>query len=1507
MAEDSEVVGDPYWREDQPAETEEIFLVQEALLVGKLEELTREERLWPEPWNSLVVRDTTLSDAERLHYLRGTLKGDAAKLLRNLPVREENFEAAWKLLEDRYDNQRLSVKALMAAIFGLPSLTRESGPDLKDFYYTLCDSVEALAALKRPYDASGDWLVHLVIERLDPQSRREWETQLGKTKTPSTFQQLKDFLEGRVNTVEALEEQRGGPAGKSTKLPGTQRNAKVHQVSKSKGSSDQCSLCGASHFILFCADYKAKGPKERKEVLLAKRLCFNCLGRHRVADCKCDKRCQECQQRHHTSIHEATSIRAPAETSEVSVNLGKSRTKESLPRAAVCFPPVLLATARIVVRSRDGEPRLVRALIDQGSEVSLATEALVQLLRLPRRPSNIHLIGIGNQRKERVRGSIQLEFTPHGGDGSRQITTALVLPRITAYSPQVKQSINVWTHLQGLPLADPDFTAGTQIDVLLGADVYSMILEDGVRKGQEGEPIAQKTTLGWIISGLATTANPDIPRASNGLVTLKCTMEDDLVPMVQRFWEQEEVRVTTTFNAEDQECEDYFATTHQRLPSGRYMVRLPFKETQGLGESRAGAVRMLQRMEAKSSRNTAFKEAYQSFLREYEELRHMSKTDKLCPDGESYYLPHHGVLKENSTTTKLRVVFNGSYATSSGKSLNDLLMVGPNLLPGLLRVLLRWRVHRICLTADIEKMFRQIIMHPDDRRFQRLLWRRQEDEAISDYELNTVTYGLACAPYLAIRTLRQLAQDERSRFPRAAAILERDVYMDDVLTGADGKEEARKIQEELCLLCRAGGFNLRKWVSNSPTLLKELPGEEVPSAVNWEEGTLHTALGVHWNVREDEFRVRVVEDHATPVVTRRTVLSRIARIFDPLGFLAPVTVTAKIFLQSLWLLKIDWDTTLPPAAGREWTQYVADLPSLAEVRVPRWLGLHPRVKHLELHGFADASERAFAAVVYLRVVDDDDHAQAHLITSKTKVAPLQRVTLPRLELCAAALLSRLVTVTKGAMEWDSVPTHLWSDSRIVLDWIRGHPSRWKTYVANRVADIQRELPEARWHHVAGSENPADCASRGLPPNQLPSFDLWWRGPAWLTGPPHWLNDTTNQEEVTDLEARVVSNLATSDKEVAHNYLLNAYSSIQRLLRITAWCLRWTTHRSPRGGRDPCLSPAEVEAARARWIRVIQRQEFREDCHQLLQGTPLTSRSKLLRLTPFLDSQGLLRVGGRLKHAALASWEKHPIILPKEGHFTELLIDEAHRRTLHGGTQLTLAALRQRYWILQGRQRVKAHIHRCVTCLRWRASPGQQLMGNLPAYRVTPARPFLQVGLDYAGPFTLLASRGRGQRTHKGYVAVFVCLTTRAAHLEVVSDYSTEAFLAALRRFTARRGLCSTIHSDRGTNFVGAARELRDNLEPLRSTSEVMQAHLLGDGITWRFNPPAAPHFGGIWEAAVKATKHHLRRVVGDQHLTYEEMTTLLAQIEACLNSRPLQPLSDDPGDVTALTPGHFLI
>ncbi|XP_011261040.2 uncharacterized protein LOC105254185 [Camponotus floridanus] len=620
---------------------------------------------------------------------------------------------------------------------------------------------------------------------------------------------------------------------------------------------------------------------------------------------------------------------------------------------------------------------------------------------------------------------------------------------------------------------------------------------------------------------------------------------------------------------------------------------------------------------------------------------------------------------------------------------------------------------------------------------------------------------------------------------------------------------------------------------------------------------------------------------------------------------------AKILIQSAWLRKLDWDTPLPSADALAWRTMLSQLPHLNEIRISRWLGSDDPESRVELHGFADASERGYAAVVYLRS-STERGTTLHLLNAKGKVAPLKPVSLPRLELCAAALLANLVFHTRTLLSLSSAPVFLWSDSKVTLHWIHGYASRWKTYVANRVSQIQERLPEAQWRHVPGKDNPADCASRGVLPSDLVGHLLWWTGPSWLQeDEARWPSDDGALPDADLPEQRTVASLAAAVEVISEPDFLLRFSSLHRLLRVTAWCLRW---RRPgiRRTRDSArtalsLDPHEIEDALLRWVRVAQTLHFHSELTALGKGRALPPRSPLTRLNPFLDGSGVMRVGGRLKHAILSHDERHPIVIPPGSNLTRLLVDSCHRRSLHGGVQLTLGLLRQRVWIPRGRAVVKRAIHRCVVCTRWRAVAPQPLMGNLPRARVTPARPFLHTGVDYAGPILIRTSRGRGHRASKGFISVFVCLSTKAVHLEAVTDYTAEAFLAAFRRFVSRRGLCTEVFSDCGTNFVGADRELREMFRASSSDGRRIAHVTASDGVRWRFNPPAAPHFGGLWEAAVKSTKHHLRKVIGDATLTYEEMATLLSEVEACLNSRPLQPLTDDPDDLTALTPGHFLI
>lgn len=631
-------------------------------------------------------------------------------------------------------------------------------------------------------------------------------------------------------------------------------------------------------------------------------------------------------------------------------------------------------------------------------------------------------------------------------------------------------------------------------------------------------------------------------------------------------------------------------------------------------------------------------------------------------------------------------------------------------------------------------------------------------------------------------------------------------------------------------------------------------------------------------------------------------------------------------MQDLWTTELGWDDPLPENLETRWRDVLEKMQSATGIAIPRWLGLTSTMLAVELHAFSDASHAAPGAVIYLRVMNDFNDIRISLVSAKTKVAPRKRdpaaaqpsrsvrITTPRLELAAAVLLVRHLSHIRKVLNLHNIPVHLWTDSTTTMYWIKGNPSHWKDFVRNRVALIQKTIPDAHWHHVAGEENPADYASRGLTPQQLAGARLWWEGPAWLKQHSRFwpstmpaLNDSDDLEE----RKRVVATV-TLDPTAQLWDLIQRFSTLTRLLRITALCVRAVTRfklgAQPATVAGP-LTPAELEAAKLYWVKATQRAYFAKEIQQLnaANHNGLPSSNALCKLTPKIDASGLLRVGGRLQNSLLDPDAKNPLILPRESELTTLIIRHTHQATLHGGTQVTLATIRQTYSIIGGRTPIRSFILRCVKCSRQRAITAQQLMGQLPSSRTQPSRPFSHSGIDYAGPMTLKTWRGRGAKTYKGYIALFVCLATSAIHLEIVTDYSAEAFIAAFKRFTGRRGICLTLTSDCGTNLVGADAELRRLFSASSAELGRLATLLANDNTEWRFNPPSAPHFGGKWEAGVKSVKFHLKRVIGDATLTYEEYSTLLIQIEAVLNSRPLCPLSDDPTDVDALTPGHFLI
>lgn len=567
-----------------------------------------------------------------------------------------------------------------------------------------------------------------------------------------------------------------------------------------------------------------------------------------------------------------------------------------------------------------------------------------------------------------------------------------------------------------------------------------------------------------------------------------------------------------------------------------------------------------------------------------------------------------------------------------------------------------------------------------------------------------------------------------------------------------------------------------------------------------------------------------------------------AGFFDPLGWASPVLIFGKVFIQDLWIAGLPWDEPLPPRLQSSWTSFAATLAELNALTLPCFVNFRG-AEGAEFHGFSDASSRAYAAAIYLRTTDAAGVRSANLLVAKTKVAPVKPVSIPRLELCGALLLARLLHSTAKSLALEEISVYAWTDSTVTLAWIRGHPSRWKPFVANRASEIQSLVPACSWNYVSTDANSADAATRGIKPKELAALDSWWFGPTWMAQLGlKSMESSPPTQGLEELEARAVVTYLARTSEEANDDILSRYSSLLKLLRVTSFCLRFINNsRRSNPRRSAFLSRDELEAARIRWIWIVQRREFSEDVRLLEQSQPLPVRSPLIRLRPTLDDNGLLRVGGRLQHAVLPFAERHPLILQKDNHLSLLLVWEAHAASLHGGPQLTRSLILRRYWILHANTLVRLVIHACVRCARFRAAAAEQQMGHLPAHRARLSRPFQSSEVDYAGPLPLRTTKGRGHKATKGYICLFVCLSSKAIHLEPISDLSTASFLAAFRRFTTRRGHCENLLSNNGTNFRGAAQELRAMFKAASQFYQKCAASLANSGTKWSFIPP---HFGG---------------------------------------------------------------
>ncbi|XP_062704131.1 uncharacterized protein LOC134286522 [Aedes albopictus] len=985
------------------------------------------------------------SNAVKLHHLERALSGgSAAKIIDPKTLSDGNFDHAWELLLDVYEDERKAVDSHIHGLLSLKRMTKECSKQMRELLNEVTRHVEGLRLLNQDLEGVSERFVVVVLsDAFDPETRKQWETTIPHKQIPS-YEDTVLFLKERCSLLERCEASHPKPSSVkessqksnpklSSKPPPVKSFAMATPVANSEAT---CEICSASH-----------------------------------PNYKCER--------------------------FVALTVPQRRTK--VPRS----DGTLLLTAMVDVLDSHGNSFPCRAFLDCGSQPHLVSRSFVERLGIDQVPTHVEVIGATGKRSVLDRKAT-LSFRSRCKDYQARIE-CLVTDVVTGPLPGRKMNCRSWNIPSGLSLADPTFHTPGEVQLLIGVKLFFDLMLPGHLVLDQNLPILKETRLGWVVAGGAEDMDENQHCYTASL--------RPLTECIEKFWSVESVENSSVSSKEEQDCEQLFSSSTVRNPDGSYTVHLPLKESVSeLGSNRYLALKRFHILEHRFSKNPELKKAYVDFINEYKSLSHckqISESDD-NPGKLVHYLPYHAVLKPSSSTTRLRVVFDAS-ARTTGPSLNDVLMIGPTVQDELFSIILRFRKHRFAITADISKMYRRIRVVENHSGLQRIFWRENPDDPLQVLELTTVTYGTASAPFLATRSLLQLARDECQLFPVASKVVEEDVYIDDVVSGADTIEQAVQLRSDLTDMLNSGGFPVHKWCASDAAILDTVPEEDREKYLVFEDSDVNKViktLGLLWDPEEDEFRFHCkLPFQPLSVPTKRIVLSEIARLFDPLGLVAPVLVLAKIIMQQLWKDKVGWDDPLTGENLQSWLTF------RDSVKIPRFVGL-VSVESVEVHGFADASLRAYGAVIYLRVVSGSD-VKVSLLCSKSRIAPLSPLTIPRLELCAALLLSRLVPKCVGSLKMEIQRICLWSDSNIVLAWLKRLPN--DVFVRNRVMEINSATKCFTWSYVRSEDNPADVVSRGQLPQTLAGNSLWWNGPTFLKLPQYevLIPDSLPESEVPD--------------------------------------------------------------------------------------------------------------------------------------------------------------------------------------------------------------------------------------------------------------------------------------------------------------------------------------------------------------------------------------------------------
>ena len=1191
-------------------------------------------------------------------------------------------------------------------------------------------------------------------------------------------------------------------------------------------------------------------------------------------------------------------------------------------RSSVCSTTLLVDIAHV------SKPGSVRALciVDDQSNASFCDPSIVKHFGIHTVHEDYDLTtmnGTFSYKGESVEGlRVKGAFT----DQYYDLPALLTHPEMPTNKNEVttKRIIEAHPHLASYASHFPHDVEDFDVKLLIGANCGELMFVRGSLGAHA--PYIRDTPLGLSVVGPVCTTEPHPLKAFRTSVAPAsdkvCTVQRRFVPQYskEKLTSPFETRDDDNLTAMSQENTLFYDILQQGIcvnNAGNIQMDLPLKPDAEIPDNKWPVFYRTKNTLARLKRNKKELDSSLKVMGEYIEAGHVEQVS----GGEKIkdmvnYIPIFPVYSESKDKTRL--VFDSS-ASVHGKSLNSALLPGIDEGSKLIGVLLRFRRGEYGFSADINKMFHCFYVSEKFRNLLRFWWFQDNDPSkdLCEYRANVMIFGNCASPACANFGIRYAAMSDIGRSkPMSSELLLENMYVDDLLASKDTVGESVEALSGCVDILAQYNIRLHKFSASDRKILSQFPESKCASTdVDIQPGEYDArVLGIRWSSSSDTLSLS--SSVPSRPFTKRGLLAVIHSVYDPLGWSSPCLLKAKLLQREIMPAKkdscpelesYDWDDALPEKYFGKWSEWIESLQGIRDIIVPRCYKGHGfgEVAFYEIHTFADASKHSIGHCIYLRSVGVNGKIAVALVFASSKVSPRSAETIPRLELTSA--MDAVHSTIKVAKELD-IPLrgiYYYTDSLITLGYLRNTSQRFSRYVARRVEEILRYSNVSQWSHISGRHNVGDIATKPHNPQELLQTD-WLVGPEFLReGKPAPSAEESTNSDVELPETQEVKSLCIhkSSNQASLCEKVSKYTGTWTKAIFMIKC--WIKLSRILSKRESLSEPDLSEKAKLLLFKEVQLL-FKHQISMLQRKGELPKDDKLASLSPFIDQNGILRVGGRLRHSDFPADVAHPILLPADHPITRMILLHCHRSVSHQGRVLTHGAIRMAgFHILHASRVIKSFIGGCTFCRRLRGKPQEQVMADLPEDRlVERTASFSIVGLDMAGPFYVHDGKStrRTAATKKVYILLITCLTSRAIHVEVVASMDTNSFILALRRFFALRGTVSRIYSDCGGNFIGAINNVAD-IE--RIQSYVASTH----NISWVLNPPRASNYGGIFErkiACLKSIFNSTLKLMGRHHLSREEFSTFMQEAVSTVNATPLWSVSNHPDDPAPLCPANLL-